>query len=777
MFRRPILLATSLALAACTAGPVREISEIPEASTAPLGVAQASAPRGPLAGTNPRPRSSTQAGSRTITPPMIDELYLGGNKPIDSKAAQPARGPKAAGDITLDFKDADIQEVARVILGDLMKANYVIDPDVTGSITLQTGKPINRTALLPALEAALEGRGARVVTFGNIYRVTKNPGAAAVAAGGVSIGTKGMPEGAGLKLFPLEFINAEEMAKILQPMLPEGSIVVTDTERNLVMVAGSGPMLALASGTVNIFDVDQMAGQTVLLTSLEHVDAQTMVAELEGVFAAGGKGGPRGPLKFMAIDRLNAVMVISRQVRYIEEARHWIYRLDRTRSANENRLFVYYVQNGRAADLAKTLRSIFAEANTVEASAQDGQQSRTIRRPNVIRTEGDYPRTPTTNSPEPTQGLPSRTAATQTSSATPQTPSTATLPDQGAGSTVLARNQPQDGVPGLAGTAPGRLGNGVRITADDKNNALLIAATPRDFELIQDVLDKLDLVPLQVLIEATIFEVTLRDQLKYGLQYLISNGGLGFANDGTTVLTRGTSLTDLAAAAAATLPGFAFTLNGSDRVRFVLDALSQLTEVNVISSPHVLVLDNQSARLQVGDEVPIITQSATSTLTSNPLIVNTVQYRNTGVTLEVTPRVNSGGLVTMDIAQEVSDVTQTTSSTIQSPTIQQRSIVSTVAIQDTETIMLGGLIREDATAAQAGIPVLHRLPIVGTLFGSNDGTARRTELIVLITPRVIASASDARDMTQDMRRKFLNLLKLQQQGVPQPRRVIKEGVL
>jgi general secretion pathway protein D len=143
----------------------------------------------------------------------------------------------------------------------------------------------------------------------------------------------------------------------------------------------------------------------------------------------------------------------------------------------------------------------------------------------------------------------------------------------------------------------------------------------------------------------------------------------------------------------------------------------------------------------------------------------------------VTPRVNSGGLVTLDIAQEVSDVTQTTSSTIQSPTIQQRSIVSTVAIQDSETIMLGGLIREDATATQSGIPVLHRLPIIGTLFGSNDGTARRTELIVLITPRVIASASDARDMTQDMRRKFLNLLKLQQQGVPQPRRVIKEGVL
>lgn len=773
MFRRATLFLASLALVACTAGPTRDLSEIPDGtSTIPQGVAQLKSPRGPIGGTNPRPRGD-QVGSRTVTPAMIDELYLGGGQPLNAKGAQPVRGAKSVGDITLDFRDADIQEVARVILGDLLKVSYTIDPDVSGAVTLQTGKPIARNALMPALEAALEGRGARVVTYNNIYRVTKNPGVAAIAAGGITVGTGGsFAEGAGLRVFPLEFINAEEMTKILQPMLPEGSIVATDPERNLVMVAGTGPNLALASGTVNIFDVDQMAGQTVLLTSLENVDAQTMVAELEGVFAAGGKGGIRGPVKFMAVDRLNAVMTISRQVRYIEEARHWIYRLDRTRSANENRLFVYYVQNGRASELAKTLRQVFTDNAVAETT---DSQSRTIRRPNVVRTETDYPRTPTTTSPTPTQGLPSQAAAGQASSAQPNSPSTATLLGQGIGQPnsdglVLAKNA-------QAGSNGGRLGGGVRITADEKNNALLIAATPKDFELIQDVMDKLDLVPLQVLIEATIFEVSLRDQLRFGLQYLISNGGLGIANDGTAVLTRGTSLTDLATAAANTLPGFAFTLNGTDRVRFVLDALSQLTEVNVISSPHVMVLDNQSARLQVGDEVPIITQSATSTLTSNPLVVNTVQYRNTGVTLEVTPRVNAGGLVTMDIAQEVSDVTQTTSSTIQSPTIQQRSIVSTVAIQDSETIMLGGLIREDAQASQAGIPILHRLPVVGPLFGTNDTTARRTELIVLITPRVIASASDARDMTQDMRRKFLNLLKLQSQGVPQPRRVIKDGVL
>ncbi len=780
-------------IAGCSAGPVREVEEMPT-SASPPAAAIADAPQranqptlpggSPQSGLNARPRGS-QVGSRTITPPMIDELYLGGGKPVvDAKGVQPPRGPRNVGDITLDFKDADIQEVARVILGDLLKANYSIDPDVSGAVTLQTGKPITRQALIPALEAVLEGRGARLVAYGNIYRVTRQPGIAAASMGGVGVGPISIPAGAGLRVFPLEFINADEMAKILQPVLPEGSVAVVDTQRNLVMVAGTGPELALASGTVNIFDIDQMSGQTVLLTSLENVDASTMVAELEGVFAAGGKGGPRGPVRFIPVDRLNAVMVISRQVRYIEEARHWIYRLDRTRSAHEQRLFVYYVQNGRAADLAKTLRSVFADGSVMEAS--DSGARTPPRRPNVTRTELDYRPTETTTgvsgggTPQPPGtllGPPGQGARTPPAGGGTGDSAAPAQRNQQGGAGVAAPGSPAAAIAQSAqGAATGRLGSAVRITADEKNNALLIAATPKDFDLVQDVLDKLDLVPLQVLIEATIFEVTLRDQLRFGLQYLISNGGLGFANDGSAVLTRGTDITDLAGAASAALPGFAFTLNGSNRVRFVLDALSAITEVNVISSPHMLVLDNQEARLQVGDEVPIITQSATSTVTSTPLIVNTVQYRNTGVTLEVTPRVNAGGLVTLDIAQEVSDVSQTTSSSINSPTIQQRRMVSTVAVQDNETIMLGGLIREDSQQSRSGIPVLHRIPIIGPMFGSTENIARRTELLMLISPRVIASAQDARDMTQDMRRKFLNLLKLQAEGVQQPRRIMKDNV-
>ncbi len=274
---------------------------------------------------------------------------------------------------------------------------------------------------------------------------------------------------------------------------------------------------------------------------------------------------------------------------------------------------------------------------------------------------------------------------------------------------------------------------------------------------------------------------TLRDELRYGIQYAVSNGGLGFATDGDASLTRGTTATGGAAELVTTLinpllPGFNFTLHGTSRTRLIVDILSALTEVNMISSPNILVLDNQVARLRVGDEVPIVTQTTTSTVTDNPLIVNTVQYRSTGVTLEVTPRVNASGLVTLEIAQEVSDVAVTTSSNIDSPTIQNRSILSTVVVQDAETVMLGGLIREEAIDSKSGIPVLHELPIIGNLFGQTETSARRTELVVLIRPRVIASAKEARDMTLDMRRKFLTLLQLEQTGVRQPRRFVDEDL-
>jgi general secretion pathway protein D len=260
----------------------------------------------------------------------------------------------------------------------------------------------------------------------------------------------------------------------------------------------------------------------------------------------------------------------------------------------------------------------------------------------------------------------------------------------------------------------------------------------------------LDTQPLQVLIEATIAEVSLNDQLKYGVEWFFqqNNNSLNLAQAASGIPT-------------AVFPAFSYVYEGAN-AKVVLQALDQITHVNVISSPQLMVLDNRSALLQVGDEVPIITQSAVSVTDPAAPIVNSVQFRDTGVILNVTPRVNSSGDVELDIEQEVSDVVPTTTSTIDSPTIQQRKIKSSVSVHDGETIALGGLIRDRQSRGKSGVPGLSDIPVVGTLFGTKNNTGERTELLVLITPHVVRSPAEADAITDELRQRVQSIRPLSQ---------------
>jgi general secretion pathway protein D len=295
--------------------------------------------------------------------------------------------------------------------------------------------------------------------------------------------------------------------------------------------------------------------------------------------------------------------------------------------------------------------------------------------------------------------------------------------------------------------------NTVRIEADEAHNALLISASARDYDLIRQVLEGVDVPPLQVLIEVTVAEVGLNDQLNYGVEYFINSGrgNVLLSTAGGTI----TNSSGLPVGITPPLPGFALSyLSGNFQPRAILDLLSAVTQTKVISTPRLLVLSNQTARLQVGDVVPIITQSATSTETSNPLILNNVTYKETGVVLEVTPRVNAGGYVTLDVNQSVSNVVPTTTSTINSPTIQQRRLTSTISVKNGESILLGGLIQQTDSRNNSGIPVLNEIPGVGALFGTRTNASGRTELIMLMTPRVISNEAEARDVTASISEQF-----------------------
>ncbi|MCH7794003.1 MAG: type II secretion system secretin GspD [Proteobacteria bacterium] len=695
-----------------------------EPSTAPEAQAvEAPAPAGALDDLSPL---SSNAGAL-----VAPEIYRG----TGVLARRPARRAadiaiESDGRVTLNFANADIREVVDVVLGETLGVSYIIDPKVQGQVTARTSRPIPRAAVIPALENILAMNGAALTLDDGIYKVVTLQQAASSLTTPVVAPTRAdLARGFAIHVIPLRFAAAQSVADILKPFVGPGRVLRVDAARNLLIFAGTGTEAADLLDMVTVFDVDWMAGMSFALFPVQIADAKSLVADLETVFLE-GDSPLAGVVRFVPIERLNAVLVISPQPAYLERAETWIDRLDRGAEGTGRRIFVYHVQNSRAADLAEVLSRIFETEISERRRAAPPELA-----PGLSPVSIGTPAEPT---PRRTQAeAPAGTAGAQGAERQAAAPARVETP---------ARSRPMaDRSNEQASIATIQESGNIRIIADEKNNALVILATSAEYRMIEATLKRLDITPLQVLIEVTIAEVTLDDDLKYGLQW--------FFEQGDSSITFSTLSTGAVASA---FPGFSYFFNGND-ARVVLNALAKITDVRVISSPQLMVLDNQSARLQVGDQVPIATQSAVSITDPDAPIVNTIQFRDTGVILEVTPRVNASGLVVLDVFQEVSDVISTTTSAIDSPTIQQRSIQSTVAVQSGDTIALGGLIRDREEDAVSGIPILSSIPILGNLFKTTQKIVRRTELLVLITPRVVRDRREALDVTQELRRRLSTL--------------------
>ncbi len=715
--RAPRWAITLLALPLLSCGPAGFERVFGPTASAPLASAlQPPAPQ-PPAPQAPAPQASA---SQTSSPaPAARSVALSGERATAEAMAPivvPARVPPAAlpaaaaassaaprgADVTLNFRGADIREVAAAILRDILGRNYVVDPGVTGAVTLSMSRPVAPDALLGLFEAVLNSHGATMIQSGDLIRIAALPEDPQARRGAAARG-RPAPGQAGqrIEVLPVQHVAAGDLRRVLERVLPAGRVLGADDSRGVVMVQGNADELRFAEEAVRIFDVDQLASTSIALVPLQAAQVAELVPELEAVLGGMRRTADPGVLRLIPVERLNAVVILARQPQALAEARAWIQRLDRVRRPNEQRLYVYNLQHGKAAVVAKTLNDAFGTDDAARPAAGAGQTA-------VAAVEAA-----------------SDTGADgEADAAAPRT-----IPASRPAASPLAS---------------------LRIRADEANNALLVLATPRDFATLREVLLEVDVPPMQVLIEATVAEVVLGNRLRYGVQYLLNTGGAGITSDGATALTRGNSALQIQPPA----PGFAVTLADNLTPRVILDALSNLTQTRIISTPRLLVLDNRVARLQVGDVVPIVTQSAVSTLTNAPLTVNSVQYRDTGIVLEVTPRVNSSGFVTIEISQSVSDVVRTTTSNIDSPTIRQRRIVSSIGVRSGSTIVLGGLIREDEGRSSSGIPYLHDLPWIGGLFGGRDNSAGRTELIVLLTPRVIRNEQEAQDVSQDIRRRF-----------------------
>ena len=641
------------------------------------------------------------------------------------------------GEVTLNFVNTDIREVARAVLGEVLRLNYVIDPRVQGAVTVQTSRPLARAAVLPTLETVFRTSGFALVERDGMYRIV--PLEAAPRTGGAAEGAgRSLPAGAGAYVVPLRFASAAEVKKVIDPLVPPGGQLSADPLRNVLVVLGAREEASALADLIELLDVDWLAGTSFALHPLRSATPKAVVPELEKIFGDPAEGGPAaGMLRFVPIDRMNAVLVISTSPIYLARAQEWIDRLDRGGDEDTQRIHVYYVQNSRAVDLVAVFSELFASAGarTLPPTLAPGlaaTELRSMAPPGGASAPQTGAQTPTDSQRRSTTSAarPTTSAARAGAAGRPAAP---------AGAAILG------GAGGVfGGDGAGRPGQEPqpRIVADEKNNALVIYAKPREYRIIEAALRKLDIVPLQVLIEATIAEVSLNDRLRYGLQW--------FFREGRNQVT----LSELATGAVAPVfPGFGYAVMGS-QARTALSALSEVTDVNVISSPQLMVLDHQTAVLQVGDQVPIAIQQARSVIDPAAPLVNTIEFRDTGVILRVTPRVNANGLVFMDIEQEVSDVAATTTSGIDSPTIAQRRLVSVVAVQSGETVALGGLIRDRRTKNKSGIPLLSDIPVLGFLFGSRGDTDARTELLVLITPRVVRNSQEARDVTNELRERL-----------------------
>ena len=645
-----------------------------------------------------------EQGQENVTP---NQIFRGTGVFINTGRDNNSTGADE-GEVTLNFQDTPVTEVVKTILGDILGVNYTISDGVSGSVSMRTTRAIPRDALVSVLDDLLRMNGAAIIKNPNYYEVMPIED---TRSSGMALGARmSADRGYQVQVVPLRYIGAKAMAKILEPVKSGTAMIMVDEYRNILTVAGSQGEVFNIRDTIATFDVNQLQGMSVGLFRIRNTEAATLLGELQAVFGDSAEGPLAGMVRFMVIERLNALMVITPQEKYLTDAGVWIKRLDQAENPHGTNLYVYYVQNSEAEHLADLLTQLF-ESRRKGAVASALRDGATIARPLL--------------------------AADKLA--------------EGGGEKADSRARASTN---QAGT--------ISIIPDTETNALAILTTPAIYVDVEKALQKLDLPPMQVLVEASIVEVTLGNELEYGLQWFFK-GSPGKYNSvgGLNIPASG----DVSGGLRGVLPdpvNFTYAVFDAAGTRAVLNAIAGDSRVDVLSSPSLMVLDNQTASIRVGDQVPILTSSTTNTsstvvdedggLSSN--ITNSIQYRDTGVSLEVTPRVNAGGMVIMDITQKVDDVTETTSSSIDSPTILQREITTSVAVQSGETIVLGGLIREDEEVTDQGVPFLKDIPILGFAFKNERIAKRKTELVVMITPSAVANPVESRKVTEEYKSKL-----------------------
>jgi general secretion pathway protein D len=634
----------------------------------------------------------------------------------------------AAGGYTLNFENAPVSQVAKSVLGDVLGVGYVIDPRAQGSISLSSGRPVEKKDMLYVLESALSANNLVMVRNATGYRIAPaNEGG--IGAVDQARGSDGAEPGFGLTVIPLQYVSGTTLSKLLEGFATRPGAIRTDPSGKLLIVVGTGSERQSAVDTIRSFDVDWLRGQSVGMYPVQNSTPEPIVGELEKIMDSGDSGLGHGLVKFQPVSRLNSILVVASKPELLHAASRWISRLDEPSTSSAS-VKVYKVRYGEAKQIAQLLQQIFVTAGGAVSAESP------------------------TNEIAPSSGVKAMTAAERLTGGAPPNSSSAAPPGEGAaprsaavqfGGVPVATLNSELSALGPGGPGGPQLPN-VRITADSLNNSVLVYARPDEYKLIERTLVQLDRPKLQVAIDVTIAEVTLNDQLNYGVQFFLAGGAVSNTASGTipSLISNASSTTGTGLSG-----GLNIIAGNPASPRVVINALSAITDVKILSNPSLVVVDNGDASLEVGDQVPISTGSA-NVLSANNAVVNTIDYKNTGVILHVQPHVNYNGSVMLDIDQLVSEPTGASLT----PTISTREVKSTISVVSGQTVLLAGMIQDNLSKSRSGVPILSQLPYVGAAFGTTGKSQVRTELIMFIRPTIIRDGADAAMVAEELRSKM-----------------------
>jgi len=632
----------------------------------------------------------------------------------------PASDPAISGSdrVGLNFDKADVKEVIAAI-AELIGIKYIVDPGIEGQVTIHTAGGVAKENLLSVLYLILEANDLTAVKDGEFYRITTIEDATRLPVA-LRFRTEGKPyvrqEEIVTQIIALQYISAEEMSKLLKPFLSANGTIISHEGSNTLLVVDTGINIMKAVKLVEAFDIGLFEKTNHRFFFLKNADAGDVAKILNEVFAPTLKGRKEG-IKFIPVARLNAFLALSPDTRMFNKIQQLLWNLDSATQGIEPRINVYFVKNGSALDLANLLNQVFAESMSTGEGGKRQSFSPIPKKPNFGQMQD--------REPVATPGL--------------------VIQEEVRPPVIIQEEvkSPQASAPAEAiketTTESTSLRGLIKITPDEIRNALVIEATPADYRVITNVLKTIDVLPRQVLIEATIAEIdySLITDLGVTWEYL---KGASFGKGLLNLTSSGSGLT--------------FAVGIADELRVTLNALEQQNRANILSSPHVLASDNREARIDVSTEIPTVTAETVIPSAGQSITTTTVQYRDTGVLLAVTPHINERGLVTMDIYQEVSE--QSADVVVAGdafPSFFKRVVRTSLTVQHGQTIVLGGLIRQNKSKASSGVPWLARLPIIGFIFGETRDAFDKTELIILLTPKVIVNLEDVDIVTDEFKLK------------------------